>query len=130
MYFSPLKRDEAIEKGFKWTDYTNPENQNMVRISAEDLPNKIEDVKDDILQKAIACQDCGKLFKIIPQELEKYRKWKIALPHICCDCRHFSRKNKMNPRVLHDRTCDKCGIKIKSTYDKSRKEISTARNVI
>jgi hypothetical protein len=35
---------------------------------------------DDILKKAIRCVESGRLFRIIPKELEFYRKYLILLP--------------------------------------------------
>ena len=97
-YHFPLTRDEAKQKGFNRNDYKNPE------IDKGDSSDTIK------------CEKDGKLFRIIPQEQKFYKKHNIPLPHLCPDCRHFERKAKMNPRKLWDRECNKCGIKVKSTY--------------
>jgi hypothetical protein len=121
MWDFPLKRSEALGKGFKWNDYESPA-LSLKSVLASELPEKIGDVGDEILSKAIACKMDGKLFKIIPQELEFYRKQNIPLPRLCPDCRHEKRKKQINPRKLMDRKCGKCGVDIKTTYSPDRPE--------
>ncbi len=107
-WYAPLSRDEAINKGFKWNDYVAP---------------KISAVRDGMTTEIIECEGDGKLFKIIPQELQFYRKQKLPLPHFCPDCRHEKRKRQMNPRKLWDRKCGKCQVDIKTTYALGAPEI-------
>ncbi len=118
-YYFPLNKEEAIKNGFKWNNYKNPKT-NIKSISANKLSDKIENIN---IENAIKCEECEKLFKIIPKEFQKYKKWEITLPHLCPDCRHFHRKKKINPRKLWDKKCDKCKINIKSTFSPERKEI-------
>ena len=106
-YYFPLEKSAAEKQGFIWEDYENP---------------RIE-IKNDISDTTIKCEKDDKYFKIIPQELNFYRKHNLALPHLCHDCRHFERKGKMNPRNLYDRQCMKCETQIKTTYAPERKEI-------
>ena len=44
------------------------------RISAQELPDHIQDVPDDIIQKIILCEKTGDPFRIVRQELDFYRK--------------------------------------------------------
>lgn len=121
-YYFPLDKETAIKEGFPWNDYVRPE-LDLESLKGDKLPNRIDDVKNDILLKSIQCEQDGKHFKIIEPELDFYRKHKISLPHLCPDCRHFKRKAQMNPRVLYDRKCDKCKVEMKSTYSPDRSEI-------
>ncbi len=121
-WYVPLSREEAINKGFKWNDYVSPKVGAMT-ILAKDLVEKIDQVGDNFVSEVIECQGDKKLFKIIPQELQFYRKQKLPLPRFCPDCRHEKRKLQMNSRKLWDRKCEKCQVDMKATYAPERKEI-------
>jgi len=119
-YF-PLTKEQAIEKGYQWKE---PEERNLkIDIKTEDLPDHIEDVKDDIVGKIIECANskqiqnsndqilnkefsqCTTAFRIIPQELEFYRKMNLPLPRLCPNCRHYQRIKQRNPLKLWKRKC-------------------------
>ena len=86
-YF-PLTKEQAIEQGYSWRD---PETRDIkITIKAEELPDHIKDVKDDILKEIIGCaheakcnEQCTLGFRIIPQELEFYKKMNLPLPRLC-----------------------------------------------
>ncbi|MFA5947569.1 MAG: hypothetical protein WC806_01170 [Candidatus Gracilibacteria bacterium] len=120
-YRLPLTKEEALKQGFKWNDYKNP-NPEIDSVEGKILPENIEEITDEILNKRIKCEQDGKYFRIIPQELKFYRKHGLALPHLCQDCRHYARMAQMNPRVLCDRKCSNCGMNIKTTYSPERPE--------
>jgi hypothetical protein len=82
--------------------------ENAQTIKAQDLPQNISDVTDDILNKVIICEISGKPFRIIKPELEFYRKHNVALPHKNPDQRHKERMVLRNPRKLRKRVCAKC----------------------
>lgn len=121
-WYFPMTREEALKKGYKWNDYVSPQ-LGMSSFVAKDLPQKIEQVGDSMCTEIIECEKDGKLFKIIPQELEFYRKQKLPLPHFCPDCRHEKRKRQMNPRKLWARKCGKCQKNIETTYAPNSPEI-------
>ncbi len=123
-YF-PLTKEQAIEQGYSWKD---PEERNIpITIKSDQLPDHIKDVKDDILNQVIQCannsdaqrgrspdQDasgCTTAFKIIPQELEFYRKMNLPLPRLCPNCRHYQRIKQRNPFKLWKRKCQCNGTK-------------------
>lgn len=95
----------------------------MATISADQLPETIQEVTDDILKKAVVCEITQKPFKIIKQELEFYRKLGLPIPHKHPNQRHKERFAQVNPKRLRNRKCDKCGMEIKTTYAPERKEI-------
>ena len=72
------------------------------------LPDNIEDTPDDILNWAITCEITTKPFRIIPGELEFYRKHALPIPKRHPDQRHLDRMSMLNPRKLFERYCDKC----------------------
>jgi len=114
-YFS-LTREQAIEQGYRWKD---PEEKDRPKptIKAEDLPDHIKDVSDSVTREVIECANahkdtmsqCTKVFKIIPQESEFYRKMNIPLPRLCPNCRHFQRIKQRNPLKLWKRQCQCAG---------------------
>ncbi len=130
-YF-PLAKEEAIKQGYRWKD---PEERNyQITIEAKDLPDNIKDVDDSILKEVIGCATkkenrestgCTTAFKIIPKELEFYKKMNLPIPRYCPNCRHHQRLKNRNPLKLYKRTCMKegCNTEFETTYAPDRKEI-------
>ena len=120
-YF-PLTKEQAIDKGYRWKD---PETRNYkITLKTEQIPDHIKDVKDDIVNQIIQCghydmdskktvcnEQCATAFKIIPQELEFYRKMNLPLPRLCPNCRHYQRIKQRNPLKLWHRKCQCAGEK-------------------
>ena len=87
-YF-PLTKEEALAKWFKRSDHEAP------------FPKT--DSKDVII-----CEVSGKPFRLIPQEIEFYKKHNLPFPTKHPDVRHAERMKLRNPRKLRDRKCAKC----------------------
>jgi len=136
-YF-PLTKEQAINKGYIWKD-PEPKNYNITK-KLEDLPDSIKDVDDSILNGVIECQhnqtcneQCTQGFKIIPQELQFYKKMNLPLPHLCPNCRHYQRLKQRNPLKLWHRQCmcdksnhehtGKCTNEFETSYAPDRPEI-------
>jgi len=69
----------------------------------EYIPDDIKNVDDSILTKIISCEhkgacneQCATAFKIIPQEIEFYRKMNLPLPILCPNCRYYQRLKQRN----------------------------------
>jgi hypothetical protein len=92
-------------------------------VKAKDLPESIQDVSDDILNKVIICEISWKPFRIIKPELEFYREHNLPLPHKHPDQRHLERMLLRNPRKLRARKCAKCWTDIQTSYAPERPEI-------
>ena len=116
--YYPLTKKEALAKGFKWKD----EDKRDYKPQTYEIPNDIADVSDSITDEILACVDCKKNFKIVPQEFKFYRRNNIPIPHQCPDCRHKVRTTLRNPKRLWDRKCQKCNTNIKTTYASDRPE--------
>ncbi len=114
--FYPLTRDQALAKGWKWSDFEPALPVDVKTIPARRLPDNIKDVPDDILQWAILCELDNKPFKVAPQELKFYRLKGLPIPHLSPKRRHQARVALQNPRKLYDRTCDLCQKPIRTTY--------------
>ncbi len=114
-YF-PLTKEQALTQGYRWKD---PEERHYeVTVKAENLPDHIKDVDDSILKAIIGCahegkcnQQCTTAFKIIPQELQFYRKMNLPLPRLCPNCRHYERLKQRNPLKIWHRKCQCAGEK-------------------
>ncbi|KKU90960.1 MAG: hypothetical protein UY23_C0005G0056 [Candidatus Jorgensenbacteria bacterium GW2011_GWA1_48_11] len=115
-FYFPIKRDDAIRLGYGWMESAAREHQ--VTLKAEEIPNSIEEIKDEILDQVIGCghkQECGHnctlAFKITPQELQFYRKTEIPIPRLCAGCRRGERRALYNPIKLWHRQC-MCDYKV------------------
>ncbi|MCX6807264.1 MAG: hypothetical protein NTZ80_00420, partial [Patescibacteria group bacterium] len=124
-YF-PLTRDQALAKGFPWSDYESPKPQATKIITRDKLSvlSDITKIPDEVSDWAIECEVTGKLFRIIPQELKFYRKQNLPIPRQHPDQRHVDRLASRNPRKLWHRVCDKKGCKaeFESSYSPERME--------
>jgi len=108
-YF-PLTKEEAIEKGYRWRD---PDTKNYTpTILYEDIPSDIINTQDSITDEIIECahkmkcnQGCTKAFRIIPNELQFYRKIRVPVPILCPACRTMERLKMRLGIELYDRNC-------------------------
>ncbi len=114
-YF-PLDQDKAQELGMKWSDYEAPFPKVKKTIPADKLPENISDIPDDILNWAIVCEESGKPFRIVPQELAFYRKHNLPVPKRHPDVRHTDRISLRNKRKLFESNCSKCWVDMQTTY--------------
>lgn len=115
----PLTQEEALSKGFQWFTEEKPDSYQGPPVQ---IPATISEVPDSITQSILTCEATGKLYKIIPQELNFYRKMGLPLPHRSPDQRHFDRMTRRNPRKLWDRNCAQCAAAIQTTYSPERPE--------
>lgn len=120
-YF-PLTKEQALQKGFNWSDFVPPAPRVEKIVKAGELPNSISDVPDVVLDWAIECEISGKPFKIIKQELKFLREHGLPLPRRHPDVRHLNRIAVRNPRKFFDRKCVQCGQSVQSTYASDRPE--------
>ncbi len=136
-YFT-LTKEQALAKGYRWKDAEM--RKHVVTMQAASLPDHIRDVKDSILHETIACEhnqscthQCTQAFKVIPQELEYYRRKNLPLPHLCPNCRHYQRLSYRNPLKLWHRRCmctlshphhtEACPNEFETSYAPDRPEI-------
>ena len=137
-YF-PLSKEEVLGKNYEWQDIKD--RNYKIDIKNKDIPDKIEDIGDDILKKVIECEhngkckeQCTEAFKIVAEELKFLRRMNLPLPRLCPNCRNYQLLNQRNPMKLWDRNCmcdkenhfhgtDKCEVEFKTTYAPDRPEI-------
>jgi hypothetical protein len=116
--FYPLEQDAALSKGFQWK---TPEVKNY-QVQSTPAPEEIAKTPDSILNEIMACETCGKNYKLVAQELLFYRKMQVPVPVECEGCRHQKRAQFRNPRQLWTRPCDSCGQTMQSSYAPTRPE--------
>ena len=116
-YF-PLTKEEVLSRGWKWKDEDKKDYQPQTII----ISDSIEEIQDSICKEILACEDCKKNYQIQKAELKFYKKMGLPIPRTCPDCRHAERMKLRNPRKLWNRKCDKCGIKIQTTFAPERPE--------
>lgn len=114
--FFPMTKDEVLVEGLKWHEDDSEKNY---KGPIYEVPEKIEDVSDDVLNAILKCEVTGKLYKINAQELRFHRKSGFALPKKCPDQRYFDRIALRNPRKLYERNCDSCGSNFMTSYSRN-----------
>ncbi len=122
-----LTKEEALSRGWQWINRDEEYDYQGPKI---EIPDNISEIEYDesqpdlapITKQILTCTDCGKLYKIIPQELAFYKRYGIPVPNKCADSRHFDRIALRNPRKLWDRNCDNCKKNLKTSYSPERKE--------
>ncbi len=105
-------KEESVAKGagYRWLEkHTNNYTPTM---NADMLPDRLYDVPDSITQEIIQCEHqgnckdrCAKVFKIIPDEMQLYKRLGVPLPRLCFGCRHEERLRMRNPMKLWHRQC-------------------------
>jgi len=115
--FFPLSKEKVIAEGYQWQDIEKREHK--ITKKASDLPDHIKDTPDSILGEVIACQKCGRGFKIIKIELDFLRRMNLPLPRECPFCRMDEKVSQWvkNLRVFK-RLCSKCGAEFETNYPK------------
>lgn len=117
--FFPTTKEKAIEMGYKWKDKERI--QYPVSKKFSDLPQTIAEVKDDIKNEIISCEDSEKeyspgAFKITGEELSFYRKMNLPLPRASYPVRYMRRLESMPKMRLMDRNCSKCAVAVRTSY--------------
>lgn len=132
--YYPLSEKEARERGFGWQTQTSGI-YGKETIKKEETPKTIAEVSEDILNEVLACEKCGKNFRITKSELDFYKRMGIPLPRKDFECRHQERMSKRNPRKLWRRKCMcekaghpehpgvKCSNEFETTYSPERPEV-------
>ena len=104
----PITKDEALNKSLKWQDNIQ---QTRGKTTLAEIPDSINDVKNSITDEILECILCKRNYKIVPDELNFYRKWKIPIPRRCFFCRLTRRFKIRGPSKLWHRRCQCSGAK-------------------
>ena len=129
----PLSKEQALKNGYRWQDNIQ-RTTGKETLKPENIPDGIDEIGDSILDEILACIDCQRNYKIVPNELVLYKKMKIPIPRRCFYCRHDARLKRRNPFKLWHRTCmcdkqnhfhrgEKCKVEFETSYAPDRPEI-------
>ena len=99
----PITKKEAENKGYGWLEVERGEY--AITKKANELPDSIENVSDEIIKEVIECEKCKNAFRILENELIFYKKEKLPLPHLCSECRHERRISDRLTLHLYQRSC-------------------------
>ena len=126
----PLTKEQVLEKNYKWFDELERNHKYTIEFSS--LSDNISEVSEDILNEIIHCEhsgncshQCTNAFRIIPEELQFYKRMNLPIPRICPNCRYFIRLKRTSPWRLWHRTCMKegCNNEFETSYSPDRLEI-------
>lgn len=120
--YYPLDKATVEAKGWNWRDRDDKVTDVEKSVKADKLPDDINKINDQILKWAIICEESGRPFKIIPQELSFYRKQGLPLPRKAPFERHMDRQALRRPRKLWERKCNKCETDIQSSISSNGTE--------
>lgn len=107
----PMSESEAHYRGLWWAE---PESRGFLGKIYDDqtMPDHIHDVSDDVLQSAVRCASSSRLFNITRQELEFFRRERIALPIFHPFIRLYDRFRWVDFLTLKEGKCSKCGVTV------------------
>lgn len=125
----PITRKVAEENGYPWQE---PDPKNFkITILAENIPDSIDDVNEEILKEVLGCahggkcnHQCNTAFRLTDYELKFYKKHEIPLPILCSNCRYYERLKILPALKLWRRICMKegCQNEFETTYAPERPE--------
>lgn len=121
--YVPLNSEQATEKGFVWRQPNAREFQTTIQ--GADLPDVIDEVSEDILKEIIACEACKRAYRIVPIELQFYKRTGLPLPRKCHNCRFLDRHTFINKPKLYHRSCMNTGClnEFETSYEPGEPDI-------
>lgn len=99
----PLDKEKAEKLGFAWRDSEKREYE--ITIDAVDLPNSIKETQESIVEEIIKCLDCGKAYRILPNEFLFLKNFNLPLPRQCIECRFYKRQGLIVPPKFENSEC-------------------------
>jgi len=117
--FFPLSKEQSEKQGYTWYEKQEPEYQ--ATKAWKEIPERIQDVDDSILNEVLECIVSGKKFRIVRSELDFLRRMKLPLPRLHPDIRHEKRTQLRNPPKLWQRTTED-GVQVMTSYAPDRSE--------
>jgi hypothetical protein len=121
--FFPIDEKRAPLSGLTWREPKLREFN--ITINSNDIPDDILNIKEDMIKEIIKCEKCHRAYKIIPIELQFYKRIGLPIPRLCHDCRFVERFKLINSPKLWHRSCMKegCHNKFETSYAPNQPEI-------
>ncbi|MFA6393231.1 MAG: hypothetical protein WCW54_04070 [Candidatus Paceibacterota bacterium] len=117
----PLNNEEILKLGGYIARESDSNVGDMKVVKYSELPENIEEVMNDITEKAILCEKSGRPFKIISSELEFYRIMKLSLPDIHPSLRIEKRNHLVPDGKKYKAFCSKCSKNIETVFNPEEK---------
>jgi hypothetical protein len=111
-YF-PLTKEEILDSAFRYKEVT--QNQYATTMHADELPDRAEDVDEEILNQIIECKETGRAYRITAGELSFCQQMNLPLPRTHQDVRFKERFQSMNGTTFYQRTTED-GVDVLTTY--------------
>lgn len=118
-YF-PLTKEAVNKQGWQWHEELLGSTYQGELVS---IPNDIQTIPENFIEKILTCESCQKHYRIIRQELNLYRRFNIPVPHECIECRHKKRTAENTRITIFGRNCSQCNKPLQTTYPPEAKEI-------
>ncbi len=100
----PLEESHARELGYGWqSDFQYTTRKET--LSSDKIPDNIKDVTENISKEILSCVLCGRNYRIIPAELQFYKRFNLPLPRKCPQCGFAERRADRQPYRLWLRRC-------------------------
>ncbi|MFA6273706.1 MAG: hypothetical protein WC662_00920 [Candidatus Paceibacterota bacterium] len=118
-----LTKEECHKKSLPWWDEIGG-TYGKETIDMKLIPDNIDDITDDFIKEVLVCS-CGRNYKIVPYELNLYKKLGLPIPRECPNCRHKKRNEIAGKRKLWHRKCMKenCENEFETSYEPKSPEI-------
>lgn len=112
----PLDKKEIEDLGALYQPEIDTDTQGLDILNSNDIPDSIEDVTDNILDKALICEKSGRPFRITKSELEFYRNFKLPIPIIHPLLRMKETFEYLGNNICHEGICSQCEMPLKTIY--------------
>lgn len=113
----PLSNEEIVNLGGYVAKAPETKVDGLAILNTDQLPQTIEEVSDDILNKAIKCEISSRPFKIIASELAFLKRIGMPLPTVHPSVR-MEKRWIFSPVVYKNKTnCNKCNKEIRTIFD-------------
>ncbi len=128
----PITREEVLLNGWKWQDHL-PTTKGKETMQLSQMPFSSNGIDASAYAgQILACEACGRNYKLLKQEVEFYKKFTLPLPRKCSDCRRAERFVLRNKRHLYHRQCmcvhaehshaERCTTEFETSYAPDRPE--------
>ncbi len=112
----PLNKEETEKFGALYQPEIDTDTQGLDVLLPKDVPDSIDDVTDNILDKALICEKSGRPFRIVKSELEFYRKFKLPIQTIHPLLRMKNTFEYLGNNLFYKGVCKQCGIQLETIY--------------
>ena len=113
----PLDNNTVVKLGGYVAKDPESNAVNIEIIKYQELPEYIEDISNDILNKAIICKISGRPFKITESELAFYRRMRLPLPDTHPSLRIEKRHQLAPDGKKYKSFCSRCNKKIETLFN-------------